>query len=87
MPSQAGEKESEERGAAGGDPDVEGQEDDEEEHAKATMTAMTVGGAAAGEMGGSRSGDRAAVAMGGSGGFPGGKLVMGIEISSKRGTR
>lgn len=65
--SQAGEKESEERHAAGGDLDVEGQEDDEE-------------GNAVSEMGGARGGDRAAPAMGGSDGFPGGKFLwVGVE--------
>lgn len=77
--SQAGEKESEERHAAGGDLDVEGQEDDEEGNAKATTT-MTVGGNAVSEMGGARGGDRAAPAMGGSDGFPGGKFLwVGVE--------
>lgn len=73
--SQAGDKESEDRRAAGGELGMEGQEGEGEEHAKATTTVM-VGGAAASEIRGSRSGDRAAAMMRGSGGFPGGKFAF-----------
>lgn len=84
--SQAGEKESEERRLEGGDLGVDGQENDEdEEHAKAT-TMMTVGGASASEMGGSRTGDRATTATGGNGGFPGGERpALAAKVASLAG--